>query len=601
MRDPGGQQMVLVTNRDGFAGRALGHNHGPARAPCAGVSGAPRAAAVTPNTDEVTYLVLADRAAPYLLARVRWPDIAQAITVGSPDWLDDPGLFDLPYDPSAVRVSFTQATSIAAGWGRQLRDEAAEGAPSFVRRMPANWSKLVAGRAADLGRRVPWKTAPLGSARPSSAIVPSEGRRLDIGLRASERARRDAGRWQPQRGRRRLGHHHPPPRGRRSRECRNRAPAPCTGRRRGPGTHRIRSRQHFRRPRCERGRDAVCSARRDAGIRIGHDARRTVRTRSRGNHIAHLPRRGWPDQLESPHHRRHTLRRRLRCTRRRPDRRAAAIHDCRWQQRRFAMTPPPAEGDLPAVTVNGRDRPADPSAPNAAGFGRNGHDLADDRAPAVRFIAKIRLPPAGSQHRSDGLRSHGADTTGPPTAPSPPPPSHRQGGRAPRRGGARRVASPGLRGPALLVPGWRWRRRSSHVTESWSLSPVPLRARFTAARSSCSIRRSRCLAQSEAAVVATLCSASWRCLDRPSGRSTIRSSSTGSRFMSRDGSTLRTGEIGSRPIPSTTLDRTQYFVMGDYRSVACDSRLFGPISRSSIVGTAKAIVVRHGHVVLRKL
>ena len=95
-----------------------------------------------PAAREVRYLVLADRAAPYLLARVRWPDVAQAITVGSPDWLDDPGLFDLPYDPSAVTVSFTQAASVAAGWGRQLRAGAAEGVPSFIRRMPANWSDL---------------------------------------------------------------------------------------------------------------------------------------------------------------------------------------------------------------------------------------------------------------------------------------------------------------------------------------------------------------------------------------------------------------------------------------------------------------------------
>ena len=99
-------------------------------------------AAVIPNTDGLTYLVLADRAVPYLLARVRWPDVAQAITVGSPDWLDDPGLFDLPYEPRAMTVSFTQAASVAAGWGRQLRAEAAAGAPSFIRRMPPNWSDL---------------------------------------------------------------------------------------------------------------------------------------------------------------------------------------------------------------------------------------------------------------------------------------------------------------------------------------------------------------------------------------------------------------------------------------------------------------------------
>ena len=60
-------------------------------------------AAVMPGTGEMKYLVLADRAVPYLLARVRWPDVAQAISAASPGWLDDQGLFDLPYDPSAVR------------------------------------------------------------------------------------------------------------------------------------------------------------------------------------------------------------------------------------------------------------------------------------------------------------------------------------------------------------------------------------------------------------------------------------------------------------------------------------------------------------------
>jgi hypothetical protein len=91
---------------------------------------------------EVKYLVLADRAMPYLLAKVRWPDVAQAMSVRIPDWLDDPGLFDLPYDPSSVMVSFPQAASVAASWGRQLQPGAAEGVPSYIRRMPANWSDL---------------------------------------------------------------------------------------------------------------------------------------------------------------------------------------------------------------------------------------------------------------------------------------------------------------------------------------------------------------------------------------------------------------------------------------------------------------------------
>jgi signal peptidase I len=63
----------------------------------------------------------------------------------------------------------------------------------------------------------------------------------------------------------------------------------------------------------------------------------------------------------------------------------------------------------------------------------------------------------------------------------------------------------------------------------------------------------------------------------------------------------RFGQIGSRPISSTTLVQNQYFVLGDNRSGACDSRVFGPISGSSIVGDAIAVVVRHGHVFLRKL
>jgi PilZ domain len=120
---------------------------------------------VIPDTGEVTYLVLADRAVPYLLARVRWPDVAQAITVGCPDWLEDPGLFDLPYDPSAITVSFTQAASVAASWGRQLHAEAADGIPSFIRRMPANWSDL------SPAERRAWGTEFVGRRRASARHV----------------------------------------------------------------------------------------------------------------------------------------------------------------------------------------------------------------------------------------------------------------------------------------------------------------------------------------------------------------------------------------------------------------------------------------------
>jgi len=95
-----------------------------------------------PGAAEVRYLVLADCAVPYLLAAVRWPDVAQAISAATPNWLEDPGLFDLPYDPSAVTLSFPQAASVAAGWSRQLHAEPAKGAVPYMRRMPANWSDL---------------------------------------------------------------------------------------------------------------------------------------------------------------------------------------------------------------------------------------------------------------------------------------------------------------------------------------------------------------------------------------------------------------------------------------------------------------------------
>jgi len=63
----------------------------------------------------------------------------------------------------------------------------------------------------------------------------------------------------------------------------------------------------------------------------------------------------------------------------------------------------------------------------------------------------------------------------------------------------------------------------------------------------------------------------------------------------------RSGPVGSTPIRSTTLAQGQYFVMADNRSDACDSRVFGPISKSSIVGEGIAIVGRHGHVFFGKL
>jgi hypothetical protein len=99
---------------------------------------------VSAGRGEVQYLVLPDTTHPYLLARVRWPDVYQAISPVRPDWQDDPGLFDLPYDPSSTPVSYAEATAIAGDWGAQLlAEETARNAKLvLMRRMPANWSDL---------------------------------------------------------------------------------------------------------------------------------------------------------------------------------------------------------------------------------------------------------------------------------------------------------------------------------------------------------------------------------------------------------------------------------------------------------------------------
>ena len=63
----------------------------------------------------------------------------------------------------------------------------------------------------------------------------------------------------------------------------------------------------------------------------------------------------------------------------------------------------------------------------------------------------------------------------------------------------------------------------------------------------------------------------------------------------------RSGPLGSRPIANTTLGPNQYFVLGDNRSSACDSRAFGPVPKSSVIGEAVGTVARDHHLYLHKL
>ncbi len=94
------------------------------------------------GTRAVQYLVWPNPTNPYLLARVRWPDVFQAISPVLPVWQFDPGLFDLPYDPSSTPVTLAEAEAIAAEWGARLTSDEAARPLELMRRMPADWSNL---------------------------------------------------------------------------------------------------------------------------------------------------------------------------------------------------------------------------------------------------------------------------------------------------------------------------------------------------------------------------------------------------------------------------------------------------------------------------
>ena len=201
---------------------------------------------------------------------------------GSPGWLDDPGLFDLPYDPSAVTVSFPQAASVAAGWGKHItprRPRASRRTCGGCRRTGPTCRppSCAAGASTSPGD---------GAARRGAFADCARSRRRSPlhpppRQRTGPRAARGSGRRRHAPAANGRGPVAGVTRGRGSRGAERRRDA---GPRRRPRLHPVRAHHHLGRPRrSERGRRAVaCCPRRRSLLAAGRGARRTVPARSRG-------------------------------------------------------------------------------------------------------------------------------------------------------------------------------------------------------------------------------------------------------------------------------------------------------------------------------
>lgn len=69
---------------------------------------------------EITYIVEPSFDNPVLLARLRFPDLSEAISKANTTWKHSPALMDLMHGSDGEVVTEAEARKIAASWGALL-------------------------------------------------------------------------------------------------------------------------------------------------------------------------------------------------------------------------------------------------------------------------------------------------------------------------------------------------------------------------------------------------------------------------------------------------------------------------------------------------
>ena len=77
--------------------------------------------------DTVKYAVERAAGVPYMLVRLRWPDIAESINPHDVTWKPDYALFDKLYNSDGELISAGDALRLAQSWGGTLPDDGAKG------------------------------------------------------------------------------------------------------------------------------------------------------------------------------------------------------------------------------------------------------------------------------------------------------------------------------------------------------------------------------------------------------------------------------------------------------------------------------------------